>query len=83
MNAALQCVLTVDALNQFFVSNDYVKQLNVTNVLGSSGNLACAYGEFIKDYFTTNRKALEPVKILKIVSGKNAQFRGHNHQDSQ
>lgn len=83
MNAALQCVLSVDVLNEYFVSNSHVKELNVTNVLGSQGNLACAYGELIKDYYTTNRRALEPIKILKIVSGKNAQFRGHNHQDSQ
>ena len=60
-----------------------MKDINASNVLGSGGNPVCAYGELIKDYYTTNRRALEPIKILKIVSGKNAQFRGHNHQDSQ
>ena len=83
MNAALQCVLSVQDMNAFFTTNRHIGEINVNNVLGSGGELACAYGQFVKDYYTTNRKALEPIKILKIISGKNSQFRGHNHQDSQ
>lgn len=82
LNSALQCVLTLETLNQFFVSNSHLSDINTINVLGTNGNLACAYGEFIKDYYTTNRRALEPTKILKIIA-KNPQFRGYNHQDSQ
>lgn len=44
MNAALQCVLSVEGLNQLFLQNGHVSQLNVTNVLGTGGDLACAYG---------------------------------------
>lgn len=58
MNAALQCVLSVDILNQFFMSNQHIKQLNVTNVLGSEGHLACSYAELVKDYYSTNRRSL-------------------------
>lgn len=44
MNAALQCVLSVEVLNKFFCANDHLKELNTSNVLGSGGDLACAYG---------------------------------------
>jgi len=30
------------------------------NVLGSEGHIACAYGEFIKNFYTSSKKALEP-----------------------
>ena len=64
------------------MANRHLVDVNTVNVLGTAGQLACAYGEFVKDYYSTNRKALEPTKILKIIA-KNPQFRGYNHQDSQ
>lgn len=35
MNAALQCVLNFDFLNQFLVENQHLADINPTNVLGS------------------------------------------------
>ncbi len=81
-NAALQCILRVDALSQYFLKNDHLKDINVGNVLGSEGHLACAYGQLVKQYYTTKRRRLQPVDVLRIIA-KNPQFRGHNHQDSQ
>lgn len=58
MNAALQCILSVEDLGDYFVGNQHVKDLNTSNVLGSRGELACAYSELTKDYYTTNKRAL-------------------------
>ena len=82
MNAALQCILRIVKLSKYFMSNNHLQDLNVNNNLGSEGHLACAYGELVKDYYTTRKRSLEPSSILRIIQ-KNPQFRGYNHQDSQ
>jgi hypothetical protein len=82
MNSALQCVLRIEPLVRFFLNNDHLKDLNVANVLGSEGYLACAFGEFVKTFYSTGRRALEPSAVLRVIA-KNPQFRGYNHQDSQ
>ena len=62
--------------------NEHLQDLNVGNVLGSEGYLACAFGELVKTFYTTGRRALEPSGVLRVIA-KNPQFRGYNHQDSQ
>lgn len=82
MNSALQCLLRVCDLAEYFLANGHLADLNVGNVLGSEGQMACAFGELVKSYYTTSRRALEPTDILRCIA-KNPQFRGFNHQDSQ
>ena len=44
MNSALQCVLRIEPLSRYFMRNGHLQDLNVGNVLGSEGYLACAFG---------------------------------------
>ena len=44
MSSALQCVLRLEPLARYFLANEHLKDLNVGNVLGSEGYLACAFG---------------------------------------
>jgi ubiquitin carboxyl-terminal hydrolase 4/11/15 len=60
-----------------------LKDINFRNPLGSEGKLACAYGEFLKELFFTNRRAIEPRTLKKIVEKKNSTFSGYEQQDSQ
>jgi len=82
LNSAVQCILRVDKLVKYFARNDHLKDLNVDNVLGSEGHLACALGELIKKYYTTNKRSISPIDVIRIIA-KNPQFRGAEHQDSQ
>ncbi len=82
MNSALQCLVRLVDLADYFLQNKHLNDLNVSNVLGSEGYMACAFGEFIKNFYTSGRRKLEPTDILRILQ-KNPQFRGYNHQDSQ
>lgn len=82
MNSALQCLVRLVDLADYFLQNKHLNDLNVSNVLGSEGHMACAFGEFIKNFYTSGRRKLEPTDILRILQ-KNPQFRGYNHQDSQ
>lgn len=44
MNSALQCLMRLMDLADFFLQNKHLKDLNVSNVLGSEGHMACAFG---------------------------------------
>lgn len=44
MNSALQCLVRLTDLAEYFLRNEHLKDLNVTNVLGSDGHMACAFG---------------------------------------
>ena len=39
----------VEELTYYFLSNDFVKDLNLKNPLGTGGHLASIYGELVKD----------------------------------
>ena len=39
MNATVQCLASVDALSDYYVSNAYKEDVNTTNPLGTGGNL--------------------------------------------
>jgi ubiquitin C-terminal hydrolase len=58
MNSALQCLVRLADLIEIFLGNRHLKDLNVTNVLGSEGHIACAFGEFVKNFYTSGRKVL-------------------------
>ena len=69
-------------LVKYFARNDHLADLNPDNVLGSEGHLACAFGELVKKYYSTNKRSLSPIDVIRIIA-KNPQFRGADHQDSQ
>ena len=82
LNSAVQCILRVDKLVKYFARNDHLKDLNTDNVLGSEGHLACAFAQLVKKYYSTNKRSISPIDVIRIIA-KNPQFRGSDHQDSQ
>jgi ubiquitin C-terminal hydrolase len=43
MNSGLQCLSNTKEITDFFMRDEFKKQINYTNPLGAKGNLACAY----------------------------------------
>lgn len=86
MNSALQCLSHTMPLTEYFLSQQYVKDLNHTNPLGMKGRLATAYAQFLETAWDTRRShgGLIVPRALKIVIGQFApQFIGYQQQDSQ
>ena len=55
MNTTLQCIANCYELSLFFLSNSFKKELNITNPIGSQGNIARAYANIVKNlYFGAN-----------------------------
>ena len=43
MNAVLQCLNQIESLTSYFINDEYQMDLNLTNALGTGGQLATAY----------------------------------------
>ena len=43
MNSVLQCLSNTDPLKDYFLSNEYEKDINTENILGSGGEVAHEY----------------------------------------
>lgn len=43
MNSGLQCLSNTREITEYFMKNEFIKEINHTNPLGTKGNLSCAY----------------------------------------
>ncbi|KAF1772366.1 Ubiquitin specific protease domain [Phytophthora cactorum] len=59
MNSALQCLSHVELLTRYFLSNQYKKDLNRDNPLGTGGNLAEEYDALLKELWFGTHDAQE------------------------
>ena len=56
MNSALQCLSHATPLTRHFLSKRFVKDLNVSNPLGTGGKLAYAYDQVLRELWIRRRK---------------------------
>ncbi|GMM36448.1 putative ubiquitin-specific protease [Saccharomycopsis crataegensis] len=90
MNSAIQCLVHVPELANYFFHNIHERELNTSNPLGSGGKIANSFGNLIHqlyDYKTKNsnnlRSAVAPREFKAIVGHFNNMFAGYQQQDSQ
>ncbi|XP_053325397.1 ubiquitin carboxyl-terminal hydrolase 4 isoform X2 [Spea bombifrons] len=83
MNSALQCLSNVPPLTEFFLSDEYKKEINRENPLGMRGEIAMAYAELIRQIWSGDYTYVAP-RMFKTQVGRFApQFSGYQQQDSQ
>ncbi|GAB5371425.1 hypothetical protein AAMO2058_001578800 [Amorphochlora amoebiformis] len=82
MNAALQCLSQTVPLTEYFLADLYVREINLTNKLGSGGKCASNYGRHIKEVWSASFP-VAPRGIKSVMARKNPQFEGYQQQDSQ
>lgn len=82
MNSALQCMGQTHELAKYFCFRMHEAEINHTNVLGSKGRVAEAYGELMQDMWIGKKRKTAPFNIKKSIGAVVAQFRGYNQQDS-
>lgn len=69
-------------LSKYFCFRMHESEINHTNVLGSKGRVAEAYGELMHDMWIGHKRKTAPFNIKKSIGTVVAQFRGYNQQDS-
>uniref|UniRef100_A0A6S8CHP7 Uncharacterized protein n=1 Tax=Aureoumbra lagunensis TaxID=44058 RepID=A0A6S8CHP7_9STRA len=84
MNSMLQCLSHTKQLREYFLNAERVQsELNEDNPLGSGGNIARAYADFISDSWSGDYAIIVPTILKKAVGQQASQFLGYQQQDSQ
>ncbi|KAI1752363.1 hypothetical protein F4782DRAFT_540347 [Xylaria castorea] len=84
MNAALQCLRSVEELTKYFLAGEWEKELNKANVLAHNGEVAAAYANLLKEIHKDPPPSSLAPRQFKNTIGRHApQFSGYGQQDSQ
>lgn len=83
MNSALQCLSHVELLTSYFLSNQYQKDLNKDNPLGTGGNLALEYDAHLKELWFGTSPSTAPASLKRAIGRFAPQFSGFQQHDSQ
>lgn len=82
-NAAVQCLIRVQPLTAYMMSPSFEKQLNVNNPLGSRGEIAMAYRNFLMDICSGTTKPRNPRNLKNAIGSKYRIFANYSQQDPQ
>lgn len=85
MNSGLQCIRSVEELTKYFLTDEYVEELNYDNPLGHDGQVALAYANLLSMIYKREPppSSVSP-RAFKDTVGRHApQFSGWAQQDTQ
>ena len=85
MNSAIQCLASVDSLRDYFLSKDFVEDLNKNSV---ECNLVIQWYKLLQGKYTSN-SVISPesfrkeIRIVSLKEGLNLNFVGNGQNDVQ
>jgi ubiquitin carboxyl-terminal hydrolase 8 len=82
MNSIVQCLNHCEPLTLYFLREDYAKDLNRKNPLGSSGRVAMAYASLLSDIWGGQYSALAPRLLKTTIASFAPQFNNIYQHDS-
>lgn len=86
MNSALQCLVHIPQLKDYFFYNVYQLEVNKENPIGYQGNVAKAFHDLIQNMFDDSlqeRYSFAPNHFKSVIGHCNAMFASYLQQDSQ
>ncbi|KAI1492443.1 hypothetical protein F5X96DRAFT_626311 [Biscogniauxia mediterranea] len=84
MNAALQCVRSVEELTKYFLAGEWEKELNKQNPLAHNGEVAGAYAQLLREiYKDSTPTSVTPRQFKNTIGKYSTGFSGYGQQDSQ
>ena len=82
MNSSIACISNCTELTYYFLSEDYIKDINKENKLGMGGKLAMSWGALLQQYWVEKTRVGNPAEFKKTLGNKVKMFRGFGQQDS-
>jgi ubiquitin carboxyl-terminal hydrolase 6/32 len=82
LNSSLQALLHTDLLVEYFLSQSYLKDINVVNKHGFGGKMANIFGKVMLDLWTTNRDCITPRYFYNEIASLRDQFAGNEQHDA-
>lgn len=85
MNSSLQILVHIPELIQFFVSGDFLKDLNTENPIGCRGQIAAAFAQLLRQIYDRAQRVqtLRPADFMRAVGRFHRSFASRIQQDSQ
>lgn len=85
MNSALQCIRAVEELTKYFLSREYVDEVNYENFIGFNGEVANAYAQLLNNIYkkSSGSSSVSPRNFKDVVGRHAPQFAGWAQQDTQ
>lgn len=74
LNSIVQCLNHVSPLTEYFLKDEYIKDLNTKNPLGSGGHVAAAYASLQKKMWGGDYSVLVPRMLKQTVANFAPQF---------
>ena len=83
MNSVLQCLLHNGLLKSFIMSKTISNEINLSNPLGSKGQLLLAFSDLFKLYWKNKFEDISPLFFKHIMETHLPIFKGHAQHDAQ
>lgn len=83
MNSSLQCLSHATPLMRFFLSNQFLTDLNPNNPLGTGGKLAHAFELCLKELWWKNQTSTSPTALKRAIALFAPRFAGCLQHDAQ
>ncbi|KAM7256828.1 hypothetical protein ACFE04_012569 [Oxalis oulophora] len=82
MNSAIQCLVHTPPIAEYFLQ-DYSTEINTDNPLGMRGELVIAFGDLLRELWSSGRTTVAPRQFKGKLARFAPQFSGYNQHDSQ
>ena len=83
MNSVIQCLSNTDPLRDYFVSGQYLSDINKTNPLGSGGIIARVFADTLKQLWAGTDRSIAPHKLKDKMGDRCPTFSNYLQQDAQ
>ena len=83
INSTLQCLFNTSDLSNYFLQNDYKKEINIQNKQGYKGEIVEAFAILLKKAKTSNVSRINPIDFLRVFFTKNKSLNLRSQQDAQ
>lgn len=68
MNSGLQCLSNAFILTKYFLTGEYIYEINEKNVLGTGGRLARSYANLLEEIWVEDKNYASTWEIKKIIA---------------
>lgn len=82
MNSSIACLSNCTELTTYFLTKNFLKDINETNKEGLGGRLAKAWYNLLEQYWNSDIRAGNPSEVKSCVAKKVRKFAGFSQQDS-
>jgi ubiquitin carboxyl-terminal hydrolase 4/11/15 len=82
MNSTLQCLTATEAMLDYWLKDEFKKEINRSNPLGWQGKVADEYGSLVKEMWSEKYRVVVPRGFKQVIGEFAPRFSGFQQQDS-